>query len=109
MYSPPIPPFLVRTPRSSFTASGSPNSPRLNGYRLYSASSTLRRTASVIARGIGIVFVFWDIHTTSRRCRCANSKLSMETIESRRRREGRRHDGGWHDEGCGVLLGRDAR
>src|SRR5436190_18197012 len=92
MYSPSIPPFVIRTswssrPRSSFTPSGRPNSPRLNGYRLYSDSSTLLRIASLIGRGIGIVFVFWDIHTTSRRCSCANSKLSIDGIGSRHRRE----------------------
>src|SRR2546422_10613933 len=98
MYSPSIPPFVIRTswssrPRSSFTASGSPKRPRLKGYRLYSASSTLRRIASLIGRGIGIVFVFWDIHTTSRRCSWANSKLSIDPIRSRHRGELHQHAG----------------
>src|SRR5947209_3196256 len=74
-----------------------PKSHGLKGYRLYSAASTLGRIASLMSRGIGIVFVFWDIHTTSRLCRCANSKLSIEVIGSRYGRDGSRGSGGVRD------------
>src|SRR5438445_10262080 len=39
----------------------------------------------------GSVFVFWDIHATSLRCACANSKLSFDVM-SRPRRPRRSRD-----------------
>src|SRR5919198_5795695 len=88
MYSPSIPPFVRRTskdssPRSSKIASASPGTPPFLGYRLNSLSSTLSRIASRIAGWTGSVFVFCDIHATSRRCACAKSKLSFDVMALR--------------------------
>src|SRR2546427_6531969 len=69
-------------PRSSRIASASPEIPAFLGYRLNSRSSALARIASRIEGWTGRVFVFCDIQATSWRCSCANSKLSLDVIES---------------------------
>src|SRR3989449_7451713 len=87
IYPPWIPPFVrimsaSSRPRSSRIASASPGIPAFLGYRLNSRSSALVRIASRIDGWTGRVFVFWDIQATSWRCSCANSKLSLDVIES---------------------------
>src|SRR3989441_5623256 len=85
IYSPSIPPFvrIISTSsrrRSSLIASDKPKTPALRGYRLNSCSSALARIASRMAGWTGSVFVFWDIHATSLRWACANSKLSFDVM-----------------------------